>query len=219
MDNMLIQSYFTQNGSCFGSGQSQIPSSPAGSFSGVMEARTAGVQTDPKSAGGMAQSKKAELLSKFPALSEERLDQIAGEYDIETMDSDQLYHLAETLMDEGIIPSRPRENGLNLIAVYPKALYDAFLKGERFMAKGTVREAFTGCYTVGQTGGTLNYQYPKYGLKNLEYDLWMMQANFETCNPYYTDEERARQISLANSKTSFWEFAKLLEDYAGCRKN
>lgn len=71
-----------------------------------METRTAGVQTDPKSAAGIAQSKKAELLSKSPALSEERLDQIA---------------------------------------VYPKALYDAFLKGERFMAKGTVREAFAGC--------------------------------------------------------------------------
>lgn len=215
MANMIINPYLAH--SSFVPSSQRQASSPAGSFSGAMKTRTA-VQTNANPTTGMAQSKKAELLSKFPALTEERLDQLVRKYDIEAMDSEQLYHLAETLMDEGIIPSRPRENGLNLIAVYPKALYEASLNGETLMTKGVVREAFTGCYTVNQAAGTLDYQYPKYGLKNLRYDIRMMQSIFDTCNSYYTEEERVRQISLANSKTSFWEFAKLLTDYADYRR-
>ena len=52
---------------------------------------------------GLAMDKE-EFSERFPQLAEEKLDSFLSGYDIESMDSEQLYKLAEKLMEEGVIP-------------------------------------------------------------------------------------------------------------------
>ena len=54
---------------------------------------------------GLAMDKE-EFSERFPQLAEEKLDSFLSGYDIESMDSEQLYKLAEKLMEEGVIPDR-----------------------------------------------------------------------------------------------------------------
>ncbi|MCI8645223.1 MAG: hypothetical protein HFE76_00185 [Firmicutes bacterium] len=206
---MMIQPGFGPAGA-FSSTQQQTKAG-ASDFHSRFMARAAASQQS--SAGDPLESKKSEILSKFPGLTEEKLEDLIKQYDIERMDEEALYELAQQMMAEGVVPNRPQENGLNMIAVYPKALYDAFLNGETFMNKGVVREGFHSCFTVNPASGSLDYQYPKYGLKNLEYNLWMTQNSGQSFNAYYTEEERSMQLQLTESKTSFWELAKLLSAY------
>lgn len=208
---MIIQADFGAPGSCTNNKQQKIKGNPS-DFQSRLAARS--IDADGQGSA-VIQDKKIELLNRFPALTEEKLESFIKKYDIESMDSHQMYQLAQQMIQDGVIPERPEESGLNMIAVYPRALYDAFLNGETFMNKGVVREGFHGCFTVNSGAGNLDYQYPRYGLKNLEYDLWMMRNQVEFFSSWYTDEERARQLQLTSSKNSFLELAKLLVD---CRQ-
>lgn len=206
---MIIQPTLGSVGTFRGSAQQ---TTKAGS-SDFQDCLMAGTAIRQGSTDALLKGKKSEILSKFPALTEEKLEELVKQCDIEHMDEEQLYQLAQLMMEDGVIPTRPQDNELNMIAVYPKALYEAFLNGETFMNKGTVREGFHGCFTVNPASGELDYSYPRYGLKNLEYNLWMTQNSLESFNAYYTEEERAMQLQLTASKTSFWELAKLLSAY------
>lgn len=159
------------------------------------------------------QNKKNEILQKFSGLTEEKLDELVNDYDIENMDSEELFRLAARLGEEGVIPFPQQKEGLIRTAVYPAALYHDFLKGESYMANSTVEEAYSGCFTTDPVTGEMDFHFPKQGIECLEYDSWLMQQAFKAYNSYYTDEERARQIQLANSKAGFLELAKLLASY------
>lgn len=161
----------------------------------------------------LLQSKKNEILQKFSGLTEERLDQLVNDYDIDNMDLEELFQLADQLGDEGVISFPQQKDGLIRTAVYPAALYHDFLKGERYMADSAVEEAYNGCFTTNPMTKEIDFHFPKQGIECLEYDSWLMQQAFKAYNSYYTDEERARQIQLANSKAGFLELAKLLASY------
>lgn len=161
------------------------------------------------SCGSVSGNKKAEILEKFPQLTEEKLDSLLGGCDIESMDSQQLYKLAEKLMEEGVIPARPDENGLNQIVVFPKALYDAFLSGDTSRLGGVVRDASGFMYMAGGAGET-GFGVPEFGIGRLKYEQQMLEDAFRRFEQYYTEDELNRHIQLANSKAKFLELAKLL---------
>lgn len=211
---MIVQSNFEPAAAYTGSSGQKKTSANSSDFQGLMAQSACTSHTNRAfRQSSAAESRKNEILNQFPALTEERLEELVKNYNLETMDSDELFALAQELMEEGIIPQRPKEGGLNQIAVFPMALYEACLNGDTSALKGTVRQGFSGCFTVNQASGSLDYQYPKYGLKNLEYDLWMMQNGVERYQSYFTDEERQRQRQLVGSKIAFWELSKLLSAY------
>ena len=162
---------------------------------------------------GTAEGSRAEILEKFPGLTEEKLDHLLYDYDIGSMDSEQLFKLAEELMEEGVIPARPSANGLNEIAVFPKALYDAFLRGEIPQPGGVVKEmsGFV-CMTDLSAGGQDSFT-PKYGLERLRYESQMLEDAFKRFGQYYTSDELKRHTELSNSRTEFLELAELLVAY------
>ena len=161
----------------------------------------------------LVSEKKNEILNKFPALTEEKLDQIARDYDIENMNEEELFELAGKLAEDGVIPPRPEDNGLNQIVVFPKELYDAILSGEMPQPAGVVREASGFLYSVNASSGEMGFSYPKFGVRSLQYNLEMCQNAFKRFEEYYTGEELERQIQLTNSKARFLEFAQMLVDY------
>ena len=161
----------------------------------------------------LVSEKKNEILNKFPALTEEKLDQIARDYDIENMNEEELFELAGKLAEDGVIPPRPEDNGLNQIVVFPKELYDAILRGEMPQPAGVVREASGFLYSVNASSGEMEFSYPDYGIRSLQYNLEMCQNAFKRFEGYYTNEELERQIQLTNSKARFLEFAQLLVEY------
>lgn len=156
---------------------------------------------------------KNEILSKFPALTEEKLERLIKDYDIESMDSEELFNLAGKLMEDNVIPSCPQENGLNLLFVFPKELYDSFLKGEASMPSGVVRIASNFFYSEDPYTGEAEFSYPRYGLKRLEYENKICQEAFKRFESYYTGDELEHQIQLTNSKALFLEIASLLVAY------
>ncbi len=162
---------------------------------------------------GTAEGSRAEILEKFPGLTEEKLDHLLYDYDIGSMDSEQLFKLAEELMEEGVIPARPSANGLNEIAVFPKVLYDAFLRGEIPQPGGVVKEmsGFV-CMTDLSAGGQDSFT-PKYGLERLRYESQMLEDAFKRFGQYYTSDELKRHTELSNSRTEFLELAELLVAY------
>ena len=121
----------------------------------------------------LVSEKKNEILNKFPALTEEKLDQIARDYDIENMNEEELFELAGKLAEDGVIPPRPEDNGLNQIVVFPKELYDAILSGEMPQPAGVVREASGFLYSVNASSGEMGFSYPKFGVRSLQYNLEM----------------------------------------------
>lgn len=160
------------------------------------------------------QAKRNEMLNRFPGLTKDKLNRLARNHDVENMDSDALYRLAGSLMTDGIIPSYYSQiGGLNKVAVYPMSLYNSYLSGERFMNQGLIQSLNSDYYLVNPVTNEVYFNYPRYGIKRLEYDYEMMLKAFETYNSYYTDEERSKQLQLADSKTSFLEFMKLLASY------
>lgn len=160
------------------------------------------------------QAKRNEMLNRFQGLTEEKLDRLARNHDVESMDSDALYQLAGSLMTDGIIPSYYSQlGGLNKVAVYPISLYNSYLNGERFMNQGIIQSLNSDYYLIDPVTDEVYFNYPRYGIKRLEYDYEMMQKAFEAYNSYYTDEERSRQLQLADSKSNFLEFIKLLASY------
>ena len=161
----------------------------------------------------LVSEKKNEILNKFPALTEEKLDQIARDYDIENMNEEELFELAGKLAEDGVIPPRPEDNGLNQIVVFPKELYDAILSGEMPQPAGIVRAASGFLYSVNASSGEMEFSYPKFGVRSLQYNLEMCQNAFKRFEGYYTSEELERQVQLTNSKARFLEFAQLLVDY------
>ncbi len=162
---------------------------------------------------GLAMDKE-EFSERFPQLAEEKLDSFLSGYDIESMDSEQLYKLAEKLMEEGVIPARPDENGLNQIAVFPKALYDSFLSGDASWLGGVVRDASGFMYMAGGAGET-GFGVPEFGIGRLKYEQQMLEDAFRRFEQYYTEDELNRHIQLANSKAKFLE---LLEMHSGSRE-
>lgn len=158
-------------------------------------------------------SVKNEILSKFPALTEEKLEQLIKDYDIESMDSEELFNLAGKLMEDNVIPSCPQENGLNLLFTFPKELYDSFLKGEASMPSGIARVDSNFFYFEDSFTGEAEFCYPRYGLKRLEYENKICQEAFKRFENYYTGDELERQIQLTNSKARFLEIASLLVAY------
>lgn len=166
------------------------------------------------SSKNLSQDMKKEIMHQFPGLTEERLNDLISHYDIENMTSDQLFQFADKLMKEGIIPASPQENGLNMIAVFPKSLYDAILRGEQpDYGSVTICEAPDYLYTVNQEKQELNYNYPRYGLKYVSYELHLLQKSAKMYESYYTDEERSRQLQLTHSKERFYDLVKMLTSY------
>ncbi len=206
---MNIQSYPKMEGNyCTCGGRRKRMAAGTADFQASMKAQISGRNTN-----ASVQGKRAELLSKFPALTEEKLDALAREYDIENMDSEALGELASKLAEDGTIPARPQTGGLHMIAVYPKELYDAFLRGEISQTGSIVREAPGFCYSADARSGDICYEYPTHGLDYLRYDMWMMQGAFTLYNSYYTEEERSMQIQLSNSKWKFLELSEFLAAY------
>lgn len=156
---------------------------------------------------------KQEILTKFPEMTEDKLEQLVKKYDIESMDSEELFELAGKLMEDKVIPSAIQEDGLNPLFVFPKELYDAFLRGETPMPSGVVRAASDFFYSEDSFTGGTEFGCPQYGLKRLQYENAMCQQAFRRFESYYTEEEMERQVQLANSKARFLEFAELLADY------
>ena len=91
---------------------------------------------------------KEKILKEYPFLTEEYLDELINKYDIENMDSDELNKLADELMDKNVIPSYPHENGLHMVAVFPKALYDDIKNGNTSAMQGVVQAAPDYLYSV-----------------------------------------------------------------------
>lgn len=156
---------------------------------------------------------KREILNKFPEMTEDKLEQLVKNYDIESMDSEELFELAGKLMEDKVIPPAIQEDGLNPLFVFPKELYDAFLKGEMPMPSGVVRAASDFLYSEDSFTGKREFGCPQYGLKRLRYENAMCQEAFKRFESYYTEEEMERQVQLANSKVRFLEFAELLAGY------
>lgn len=181
-------------------------------FQSQISGQRTGIQVKNKNSV-QVRNKKNEILQKFSGLTEEKLDELVNDYDIENMDSEELFRLAARLCNERVISFPQQKDGLIRTAVYPTALYHDFLKGERYMANSTVEEAYSGCFTTDPITGEMDFHFPKQGIECLEYDSWLMQQAFKAYNSYYTDEERARQIQLVNSKAGFLELAKLLVSY------
>lgn len=154
-------------------------------------------------------SKRYDLEGSLPAPEKsKKLERFLGGYDIESMDSEQLFKLAEKLMEEGVIPARPDENGLNQIAVFPKALYDAFLSGDASQLGGVVRDASGFMYMTDSAGGAA-FGIPEFGLGRLKYEQQMLEDAFRRFEQYYTEDELNRHIQLANSKAKFMEFLEM----------
>ncbi len=100
--------------------------------------------------------------------------------------------------------------GLKQTAVYPAALYQAYLNGERFMMDGDIQEGYEGCYTINPLTNELHFRSPGYGINGLGYDYWLAQNAFRSYNPYYSAEERQLQLQLMKNKECFLELAKEL---------
>jgi hypothetical protein len=157
--------------------------------------------------------RKQEILNKFPEMTEDKLEQLIKDYDIESMDSEELFKLAGKLMEDNVIPPAIQEDGLNPLFVFPKELYDAFLRGEIPMPSGVVSMASDFLYSENPYTGEKELGCPEYGLRRLQYENMMCQEAFKRFGSYYTEEEMERQVQLANSKARFLEFAQLLVDY------
>lgn len=165
---------------------------------------------------------RADILRKFPNLCERGLDEIIENYNIETMSSSELYKLADELMKKNVIPPYAHHEGLELIAVYPKSLYDAVKNGDTSsMAGGKITVAPDYLYTVNQGTNELTYHgYPEFGLKNLQYGIHLNQEAFKVYDSYYTNEERNRALQIEQSKKAFYDFASMISEYqANARLN
>lgn len=135
------------------------------------------------------------------------------DYDIENMDSEELFKLAGTLMEENVIPSYPHNEELHELFVLPTELFFAYQRGEIPMPPATVRQASDYYYAVNPGSGELEFGYPAFGVRNLQYNLQMSQDALKRFESYYTDKELTRQIQLTNSKARFLELAKMLAEY------
>lgn len=191
---------------------SQRKTDSAGDFQYDVKAQTSGTGKEYRVLDRKSDIKN-EILNKFPELKEEKLNQLLNDYDIENMDSEELFKLAEELMEENVIPPRPQEGGLNLMFVLPTELFFACQRGEAKMPAATVHEAPDCFYAVNSGAGEMAFEYPGFGVRNLQYDLKMCQDAFKRFESYYTEDELTRQIQLTNSKARFLELAEMLASY------
>lgn len=159
------------------------------------------------------QTKRNEMLNRFQGLTEEKLNRLAQDHDVENMSSNELFRLAGSLMTDGVLPYYSPASGLNKVAVYPMSLYRSYLNGEGYMTPGVVQREDSDYYFINPLTDSIYFNYPRYGIRSMEYDYRMMQKAFETYNSYYTDEERSKQLQLADSKADFLDFLKLLASY------
>lgn len=162
---------------------------------------------------GACKGSRAEILEKFPNLTPEKLDRLLDDYDIESMDSEQLYKLVEELAEDGVIPARPDENGLNQMAVIPRALYDVFLRGDASIFGGVVRKASGFVCLTDPSGSGQGVGIPQYGLARLRYESELLEQSFKRFEQYYTSEELQRHVQLSGSRVKFLELAELLTAY------
>lgn len=158
---------------------------------------------------------KEEILKKFPDLSEEDFENIIANYDIDSMDSSELYKLADELMKKKVIPSYAHQEGLDLVAVYPKALYDSFRTGDnRSSMGGIITVAPDFLYSANPSTGEFTFHgYPKFGMKYLQYGIRATQEAMKVYDSYYTDQERNHALQVAESKKAFYELADMLSSY------
>lgn len=158
---------------------------------------------------------KDEILRKFPSLSAEDLDNIIKNYNIENMNSSELYKLADELMDKNVIPSYSHDNDMELIAVFPRSLYDAMQSDNTSSIHGgSISVAPDYLYTVDKNNTVLTYHgYPEFGLKNIQYGIHLTQNAFRDYDSYYTDQERERALQIEESKKAFYDLADMIATY------
>lgn len=154
-----------------------------------------------------------EILRKFPGLTKEELDRLIRDYDVRTMDAEQLSALAGELMEDGVIPACSDEHGLRQIAVIPEALYGVFLDGDASQLGGFVREVSGASGIMGLSAGGQDFGIPEYGPERLRYEAKLLEQTFKRFEQYYTDDERRRCVELANSMAGFSELVELLAAY------
>lgn len=154
-----------------------------------------------------------EILRKFPGLTKEELDRLIRDYDVSTMDAEQLSALAGELMEDGVIPACSDEHGLRQIAVIPEALYGVFLDGDASQLGGFVREVSGASGIMGLSAGGQGFGIPEYGPERLRYEAKLLEQTFKRFEQYYTDDERRRCVELANSMAGFSELVELLAAY------
>lgn len=165
-----------------------------------------------KSSGAIT---KEEILKSFPGLTEEDFEKIVADYDIENMHSSELYKLADELMKKKVIPPYAHQEGLELVAVYPKALYDAFQNGDNISPMGgSITVAPDYLYTANPSTGEFTFHgYPEFGMKNLQYGIHATQEAMKAYDSYYTEQERNRALQVAESKKAFYKLADMISSY------
>lgn len=160
---------------------------------------------------------KEKILKEYPFLTEEYLDELINKYDIENMDSDELNKLADELMDKNVIPSYPHENGLHMVAVFPKALYDDIKNGNTSAMQGVVQAAPDYLYSVyeGQYEDTLIFHGFNKGFNYMRYSIQLSQDSLRNYEGYYTESEKGRALQIIKSKQAFYD---LMDAIAQCRQ-
>ena len=173
--------------------------------SAAKEMKNDAVQSQDKSAA------KEKILNEYPFLTEEYLDELINDYDIENMSSSELDKLAEELMDKNIIPSYPHENGLHMIAVYPKALYDKIMSGDTSVIQsgmqGVISKSPDYLYTVYKVAGReimVNHD-SDIGCNYMRYSIHLSQEAFSQYNEYYTDSERKLAQQIIKGEQAFYD--------------
>ena len=183
--------------------------------SAATEMRSSAIQSQDKSAA------KEKILNEYPFLTEEYLDELINDYDIENMSSFELNKLAEELMDKNIIPSYPHENGLHMLAVYPKSLYDKIMSGDTSAIQsgmqGVISEYPGYLYTVYKAAGReimVNHD-SDIGFNYMRYSIHLSQEAFSQYNEYYTDSERKLAQQIIKSKQAFYD---LMDAVVKCKE-